>query len=298
MSTIVTQAPVATQPVAATETQNDFRWALSDTWQMVRRNLRHIPRSPELLLDVTVQPVIFVLLFVYIFGGAIEIPGMSYVNYLMAGIFAQTLIFACMTSGIGLAYDLQKGLIDRFRSLPMSRSAVVAGRTVTDLLRGILAVTVMFVVGVAVGFRPEGNALDWLIGLGLLLLFSFAFSWIGVTIGMSVGTPEAVQAALFVFVFPLTFASSAFVPVDTMPSWLRSFAENQPLTKVIDMLRNIFTGQPWHTDALWTLGWSILLLAIFFPVAISLYKKRTTEERRSSKTHRRWSEHGPPPVHS
>jgi ABC-type multidrug transport system permease subunit len=129
----------------------------------------------------------------------------------------------------------------------------------------------------AVGFRPEGTPLDWLIGLALLLLFSFAFSWIGVTIGMMVGTPEAVQAALFVFVFPLTFASSAFVPVDTMPSWLQTFAENQPLTKVIDMLRNIFTGQPWHNDALWTLGWSVLLLAIFFPIAISLYKKRTTE---------------------
>lgn len=277
MNTIITSPSIATKSALDTETQSNFRWAISDTFEMVKRNLRHIPRSPELLLDVTVQPVIFVLLFVYIFGGAISIPGMSYVNYLMAGIFAQTLIFACMTSGIGLAYDLQKGLIDRFRSLPMSRSAVVAGRTVTDLLRGILAVVVMFVVGLAVGFRPEGNALDWVIGLGLLLLFAFAFSWIGVTIGMMVGTPEAVQAALFVFVFPLTFASSAFVPVDTMPSWLRAFAENQPLTKVIDMLRNIFTGQAWHTDAYWSLGWSVLLLAIFFPVAISLYKKRTTE---------------------
>lgn len=277
MNTSITSSSIATKSAIDTETQSNFRWAISDTFEMVKRNLRHIPRSPELLLDVTVQPVIFVLLFVYIFGGAISIPGMSYVNYLMAGIFAQTLIFACMTSGIGLAYDLQKGLIDRFRSLPMSRSAVVAGRTVTDLLRGILAVVVMFVVGLAVGFRPEGNALDWVVGLGLLLLFAFAFSWIGVTIGMMVGTPEAVQAALFVFVFPLTFASSAFVPVDTMPSWLRAFAENQPLTKVIDMLRNIFTGQSWHTDAYWSLGWSVLLLAIFFPVAISLYKKRTTE---------------------
>ncbi len=277
MSTALTSPTVATEVLAEAQTHDGLRWAISDTWQMVRRNLRHIPRSPELLLDVTVQPVIFVLLFVYIFGGAISTPGMSYVNYLMAGIFAQTLIFACMTSGIGLAYDLQKGLIDRFRSLPMSRSAVVAGATITDLLRGMLAVAIMFVVGLAVGFRPEGNVLDWAVGLGLLLLFAFAFSWIGVTIGMLVGTPEAVQAALFIFVFPLTFASSAFVPVDTMPSWLQSFAENQPLTKVIDMLRDIFTGQPWHEDALYTLGWSVLLLAIFFPIAISLYKKRTTE---------------------
>ncbi|HET9658883.1 MAG TPA: ABC transporter permease [Thermomicrobiales bacterium] len=277
MSTALTSPTIATQTVAAAETQGGFRWAVSDTVEMVKRNLRHIPRSPELLLDVTVQPVIFVVLFVYIFGGAINTPGMSYVNYLMAGIFVQTLIFACMTSGIGLAYDLQKGLVDRFRSLPMSRSAVVAGRTITDLLRGMLAVTIMFLVGLAVGFRPEGNALDWLIGIGLLLLFAFAFSWIGVTIGLLVGTPEAVQAALFVFVFPLTFASSAFVPVDTMPSWLQGFAENQPLSRVIDMLRNVFLGQPYREDALYTLGWSVLLLAIFFPIAIALYKKRTTE---------------------
>jgi ABC transporter DrrB family efflux protein len=277
MSTAISTPTMATGSVTETETQGSFRWAVSDTIQMVKRNLRHIPRSPELLLDVTIQPVIFVVLFVYVFGGAIQTPGMSYVNYLMAGIFVQTLIFACMTSGIGLAYDLQKGLIDRFRSLPMSRSAVVAGRTITDLLRGILAVAIMFVVGLAVGFRPEGTALSWLIGLGILLMFAFAFSWIGVTIGMFVGTPEAVQAALFVFVFPLTFVSSAFVPVDTMPSWLQGFAEYQPLSVVIDMLRNIFTGQPWHTEALWSIGWSLLLLAIFFPIAIRLYKKRTTE---------------------
>jgi ABC transporter DrrB family efflux protein len=277
MSTAISTPTTATGSVTETETQGSFRWAVSDTIQMVKRNLRHIPRSPELLLDVTIQPVIFVVLFVYVFGGAIQTPGMSYVNYLMAGIFVQTLIFACMTSGIGLAYDLQKGLIDRFRSLPMSRSAVVAGRTITDLLRGILAVAIMFVVGLAVGFRPEGTALSWLIGLGILLMFAFAFSWIGVTIGMFVGTPEAVQAALFVFVFPLTFVSSAFVPVDTMPSWLQGFAEYQPLSVVIDMLRNIFTGQPWHTEALWSIGWSLLLLAIFFPIAIRLYKKRTTE---------------------
>ena len=132
-------------------------------------------------------------------------------------------------------------------------------------------------VGLLVGFRPEGTVPELAVGFSLLLLFAFAFSWIGVTIGMLVGTPEAVQAALFIFVFPLTFASSAFVPVDTMPSWLQTFAENQPLTKVIDMLRNIFTGQPWHSDALWTLAWSLGLLAVFFPIAISLYKKRTTE---------------------
>ena len=277
MSTVLTAPTMATKTVANTDTKSGIRWSISDTLEMVKRNLRHIPRSPEMLLDVTVQPVIFVVLFVYIFGGAISTPGMSYVNYLMAGIFVQTLIFACMSSGISLAYDLKKGMIDRFRSLPMSRSAVVAGATITDLIRGMLAVVIMFAVGLLVGFRPEGTVPELAVGFSLLLLFAFAFSWIGVTIGMLVGTPEAVQAALFIFVFPLTFASSAFVPVDTMPSWLQTFAENQPLTKVIDMLRNIFTGQPCHSDALWTLAWSLGLLAVFFPIAISLYKKRTTE---------------------
>lgn len=277
MSTAVTSPTFATPAVATPDTSNSLRWTLSDTWEMIKRNLRHIPRSPEQLLDVTVQPIIFVLLFRFIFGGAIDTPGVSYVNYLMAGIFVQTLVFASMNSGIGLSYDMQKGVIDRFRSLPMSRTAVVAGATITDLLRGMLAVAIMFVVGLAVGFRPDGNVVDWGIGLALLLLFSFAFAWIGVTIGMFVGTPEAVQAALFIVVFPLTFASSAFVPVDTMPSWLQTFAENQPITKMIDTLRNVFIGQPYRSDALYTLGWSLLLLAIFFPIAISLYKKRTTE---------------------
>lgn len=244
---------------------------------MVKRNLRHIPHSPELLLDVTLQPVIFVLLFRYIFGGAIDTPGTTYVNFLMAGIFVQTIIFASMTSGIGLAYDLQKGLIDRFRSLPMSRSAVVAGRTLTDLLRGCLAVVVMFMVGLAVGFRPEGNPLMWLAGLGLLVLFGFAWSWAGVTLGMLVKAPEAVQAGIFLFVLPFTFGSSAFVPVDTMPSWLAKFAENQLITRMIDTLRAVFLDQPVGNDAWITLAWTAGILVVFFPLAIYMYQKRSTE---------------------
>jgi ABC-2 type transport system permease protein/oleandomycin transport system permease protein len=273
MSTIVTPVKLdSAEPLTSR-----FRWALSDTSEMVKRNLRHIPHSPELLIDVTIQPVIFVLLFRYIFGGAINVAGTSYVNYLMAGIFVQTIIFASMTSGIGLAYDLQKGLIDRFRSLPMSRAAVVAGRTITDLLRGCLAVVVMFGVGLVVGFRPEGNPLAWLGGFALLVLVGFAWSWVGVTFGMLVKAPEAVQATVFILVLPFTFASSAFVPVETMPSWLATFAENQPVTAMIDTLRHVFLGQPVGNSAWFALAWAVGILVVFFPIAIYMYQRRTTE---------------------
>lgn len=252
-----------------------LKWGVSDALTMMGRNLRHIPRTPELLLDVTVQPIIFVVLFRYVFGGAIAVEGTSYINYLMAGIFVQTIMFAAMTSGIGLAFDLSKGIIDRFRSLPMSRAAVVTGRTLTDLLRGILASLVMLGVGLAVGFRPDGDVGGWLAGFGLLLLFGFAFSWVGVTVGMLARTPEAVQAFMFVAIFPLTFASSAFVPTETMPSWLRAFAENQPMTQTVDALRAYVLGQSPGSAAWQALAWSIGILVVFFPLAVTLYQKRT-----------------------
>lgn len=267
----------ATIPVTSEAAELTFRDTVSDALLMVKRNLLHIPRTPELLIDVTVQPIIFVLLFRYVFGGAIHVEGGSYVNYLMAGIFVQTLIFATISSGIGLANDLTKGLIDRFRSLPMSRSAVVIGRTVTDLLRGMLAVVIMFAVGLAVGFRPTGHAISWIAAFALLLLFAFSFSWIGVTVGMLTRTPEAVQAMMFIGVFPLTFASSAFVPVETMPSWLRGFASHQPITVMIDVLRNAVLGHPLGSEAWQALAWSIGILVVFFPVAIKTYQLRTSD---------------------
>ncbi|MDQ3694655.1 MAG: ABC transporter permease [Chloroflexota bacterium] len=253
-----------------------FAWGVSDALVMLKRNLLHIPRNPELLLDVTISPIMFVLLFRYVFGGAIAVQGTTYVNYLMAGIFVQTLVFATMWSGVFLQHDMQKGLIDRFRSLPITRSAVLTGRTLTDLLRGALAVVIMLIVGILVGFRPEGGLGGWLIGFGLLLLFSFAMTWVGITVAMLVRTPEAVQGALFMGVFPLTFASSAFVPVETMPGWLRAFAENQPLTIIIDALRGYLLGQPNTTDAFLSLAWSVGIIVIFFPLSIWLFMKRTT----------------------
>jgi ABC transporter DrrB family efflux protein len=253
------------------------RWWLVDSIEMVRRNLLHIRRTPELLLDVTIQPIMFVLLFRFVFGGAIPIQGTSYVNYLMAGIFVQTIVFATIGTGILLANDLAKGMIDRFRSLPMSQSAVITGRTFTDLLRGMLAIAVMTIIGLFVGFSPQGSPLGWLEAVGVLLLLGFALSWVGVAAGAVVRTPEAVQGLIFLAVFPLTFASSAFVPTATMPSWLRAFAEHQPMTYAINAVRDLILGGTGGPDLLPSVLWSMGLLLVFFPLGIRLYQRRTTQ---------------------
>jgi ABC transporter DrrB family efflux protein len=254
-----------------------LQWWFVDSLEMVRRNLIRIRRTPELLLDVTVTPIMFVLLFRYVFGGAIDTGNTSYVNYLMAGIFVQTIVFASIYSSVLLANDLEKGMIDRFRSLPMSQSAVITGRTLTDLLRGALAVAVMWIVGLLVGFSPQGNVLNWAGAIGLLLLFGFALSWVGVALGMLMRTPEAVNGIIFVAIFPLTFASSAFVPTDTMPSWLQAFAERQPMTLVINGVRDLVLGGSGGPDLLAAVGWAVGLLVVFFPIGVWLYQRRTTQ---------------------
>jgi ABC-2 type transport system permease protein/oleandomycin transport system permease protein len=254
-----------------------LQWWFVDSLEMVRRNLIRIRRTPELLLDVTVTPIMFVLLFRYVFGGAIDTGNTSYVNYLMAGIFVQTIVFASIYSSVLLANDLAKGMIDRFRSLPMSQSAVITGRTFTDLLRGALAVAVMWIVGLLVGFSPQGGVLNWAGAIGLLLLFGFALSWVGVALGMLMRTPEAVNGVIFVAVFPLTFASSAFVPTDTMPSWLQAFAERQPMTLVINAVRDLVLGGSGGADLLPAVAWAVGLLAVFFPIGVWLYQRRTTQ---------------------
>jgi ABC transporter DrrB family efflux protein len=203
-----------------------------------------IPRVPELVVFATIQPVMFVLLFRYAFGGAIDVGGTSYVDFLMAGIFVQTVTFGAMTTGIGLPENLQKGLVDRFRSLPMSRSAVLIGRTVADLARNAFVILVMLMVGLLVGFRPEADVMGWTAAIGLLLPFSFAFSWIAATIGLLVRSVEAVQQASFIWLFPLTFASGTFVPPSSMPGWLRAFFDHQPITQVVDAVRGLLLAQP------------------------------------------------------
>jgi ABC-2 type transport system permease protein len=251
-------------------------WWLRDSWEMVRRNLIHIKRTPELLLDVTLTPVMFVLLFSLVFGGAINV-GIDYTNFLMAGIFVQTIAFAGIYTSVLLANDLQKGMIDRFRSLPMSQSSVLVGRTLTDLLRAMIAIAIMWIVGFAIGFRPEGGIGANLGAIGLMLLFGFALSWLGVAAGALVRTPEALQGIIFAVVFPLTFVSSAFVAVNTMPDWLAWFAERQPLTLVTDSVRSLTlngVGGPAFVPALL---WSLGFLVVSFPIGVWAYNRRTTQ---------------------
>ncbi len=254
-----------------------FGWWLADSWQMVKRNLFHIRRTPELLLDVTLSPIMFVLLFSLVFGGAINVPNENYTNFLMAGIFVQTIAFAGIYTSVLLANDIQKGMIDRFRSLPMSRSSVLVGRTLTDLLRAALAVAIMWLVGLVVGFRPGGGIEASAAAIGLMLLFGFALSWLGVALGLLVRTPEALQGVIFTTVFPLTFASSAFVTTESMPDWLGWFADRQPMTLVIDAVRSLTLTGAAGPAAIPAALWSAGILAVAFPIGLWLYQRRTTE---------------------
>jgi ABC transporter DrrB family efflux protein len=250
-------------------------WTFADALVLAKRHLIQIPRIPEELIFATIQPIMFVLLFRYVFGGAIAVSGTSYVNYLMAGIFAQTVIFGATSTGIGLATDLQRGLVDRFRSLPMAKSAVLTGRTISDLVRNTFVVFVMWMVGLLVGFRPDGNVLSWVAAVGLLLLTSFAFSWISATIGLLVRTVEAAQSAGFIWLFPLTFASSAFVPTQSMPSWLQTFANHQPVTLIVNAVRGLLLNQP-NASTIWqAIAWCVGILVVFIPLAVWAYGRRT-----------------------
>jgi ABC transporter DrrB family efflux protein len=254
-----------------------FGWWARDTWEMVKRNLIHIKRTPELLLDVTLSPIMFVLLFSLVFGGEITIPGVDYTSFLMAGIFVQTIAFAGIYTSVLLANDLQKGMIDRFRSLPMTQSTVLTGRTVTDLVRAMIAIAIMWIVGLLVGFRPDGGIAASLAAIGIMLLFGFALSWIGVAAGSLVRTPEALQGIIFAVVFPLTFVSSAFVRTSTMPGWLEWFANRQPMTLVTDAVRSLTLDGVGGPAAIPAILWSVGLLAIGFPLGVWLYNRRTTQ---------------------
>ncbi|HEY7356331.1 MAG TPA: ABC transporter permease [Ktedonobacterales bacterium] len=251
-------------------------WTIADALVLAKRQLKQIPRIPEELVFSTIQPIMFVLLFRYVFGGAIAVTGTTYVNYLMAGIFVQTIAFGSTSTGIGIAQDLQRGLVDRFRSLPMSRSAVLMGRTIADLVRNTFVVLVMIVVGLLVGFRPAGSVLGWIAGGALLLLFGFALSWLGALIGLSVRSVEAAQSAGFIWLFPLTFASSAFVQTSSMPDWLRAFADHQPLTLVINSVREFILGQPVGVEGWQALVWCLGILIAFAPLAVWAYGRRTS----------------------
>jgi ABC-2 type transport system permease protein/oleandomycin transport system permease protein len=254
-------------------------WAILDALVLARRSVLETLRIPELIMFVAIQPVMFVILFRYVFGGAIQVPGGQYVNYLMPGIFVQTVAFGGVTTAIGLAQDMQRGIIDRFRSLPMSSSAVLTGRTIADLARNLFTVIIMLVVGFLVGFRPGGTPFEFLLGIVVLLGVSFAFSWISAFIGLLVRSVEAAQSGGFIWLFPLTFASSAFVPVKTMPSWLRGFAQHNPVSVLADSLRGLFHVNPALTvaDTRWALiqsaAWIVGILLVFVPLSVIRYRR-------------------------
>jgi ABC-2 type transport system permease protein/oleandomycin transport system permease protein len=253
--------------------RSDASRLVSDAAVMTKRNLLKYRRVPTLLVFSTIQPVMFVLLFVYVFGGAIQVPGTNYTNFLMAGIFVQTSIFGSTQTGVGLADDMTRGLVDRFRSLPMSRSAVLIGRTLSDSVRNLFVVVLMTGVGYVVGFRFQGGVVNAIGALLLAVLFGFAFTWISATIGLSVRDVESAQAATFVWVFPLTFASSAFVPIAGFPGWLQAFSKINPITIAVDAIRALVLGTA-LTPRLWqALAWIAVLLAIFIPLAVRQYRK-------------------------
>jgi ABC-2 type transport system permease protein/oleandomycin transport system permease protein len=248
-------------------------WALADSWVLCWRNIVQLPRMPELLVFSIIQPVMFVLLFRFVFGNAIQVPGGNYVNFLMAGIFVQTVAFGTVGTGIGLAEDLHKGIIDRFRSLPMARSAVLVGRTLSDLIRNGISVAAMLIVGLLVGFRPDNTWWAYLAAAGLLMIFSFAFSWISAVIGLSVKTVEAAQSGGFIWLFPLTFCSTAFVPLQQLPSWMQGFAEYQPVSVTVTAVRGLTMDYPIGNSAWLSLAWSFGILAVFVPLAVRTYRR-------------------------
>jgi ABC transporter DrrB family efflux protein len=253
------------------------RVAAGDIAAVTGRNLRHWLRQPQLLVFSTIQPVMFVLLFNYVFGGAIgdavPIPGASYIDFLLPGIFIQVTAFGTTQTAVGLAEDLAGGMVDRFRSLPMARSAVLAGRTMADACRSLFVVSLITVVGVLIGFRPQGGPLRFLAAIGIVVLFGYALSWVFAVVGLSVKGAEAAQAAGFVWIFPLVFASSAFVPTQTMPDWLRVFADNQPVTRVVDAVRALVLDQPAGEPAAYALAWTAAILVVFAPLAVRVYRR-------------------------
>jgi ABC-2 type transport system permease protein/oleandomycin transport system permease protein len=239
---------------------------------VAERNLIRIKRAPDLLTAFTVQPVMFLLLFVYVFGGAIQTPG-DYKDFLLPGILVQNIAFGGFVTALGLNEDLSKGLIDRFRSLPMARPAVLAGRTLSDVATNTLSIVVLLATGLIIGFSFHASVIEVIGGLGILLLFGYAFSWVFALLGLLVSSPEAANSLGFIAVFPLTFISSAFVPTDSMPSALQWFAEINPFTIVVNAMRALWVGAPAGNSVWGAVVWSFVILAIFAPLAVWRYRR-------------------------
>lgn len=248
-------------------------WAASDIAQMTKRNLLRNVRIPQLLVFATIQPIIFTLMFAFVFGGAITIPGVDYVDYLMPGIMIQTVAFGSTQTGVGLAEDLSRGMIDRFRSLPVARSAVLAGRTISDSIRNVFVVFLVLTVGVIIGFRPDAGPVAFALAIGLAVLFGFALSWVSATIGLLVKEAETAQVAGIVWLFPLIFVSSAFVPPDTMPDGLRAFADASPFTLTINAVRALLLRNELIADFWGALAWIAGIVAVFVAISVRRYRR-------------------------
>jgi ABC transporter DrrB family efflux protein len=247
--------------------------ALTDTAVIVRRNLKRLVRTPQLLFFATVQPVMFVLLFNYVFGKAISVPGVRYVDYLMPGVFVQTVAFGGMNTAVGLSGDLSTGIINRFRSLPMARSAVLAGRTLADAVRNFAVVMLMIAVGTLVGFRFNNGFGPALASVGLVLLFGFSLAWLFALIGLTVKEAETAQVAGLVLIFPLTFTSGAFSPIRAMPTWLQAFSRNQPFTHVANAMRGLTQGGPIAHSVTMSLIWITAMIVVFATLAVHRYRQ-------------------------
>ena len=279
----MTTATVAARP-AVGQPGSRVIWAIKDTWVLARRSVARIAREPEQLSDVTIQPVIFVLLFAYVFGSAIHLPGGGgYHQYLVSGRFGMVMAGSAPGTAVGLTTDMSAGLIDRFRSLPIARSAVLAGRTLADLITQVLGIVVLTATGLAIGWRAQNGMADALAAIGLSLLFAYAMTWAGACAGMLLRSPEAAQAMGFIIFLPLSFVSNAFVPTQGMPGWLQAVANWNPMSAIATSCRALFGGPnpgaavqdwPMQHPELAVLVWSAGLIAIFAPIAVGLYRRK------------------------
>lgn len=259
-----------------TKNHSSLYWILSDTEVLVTRSLKHIFKNMDQLLGLTIQPIMFMLLFGYVFGGAINTGGVSYINFLVAGILVQVAAFGATTTALSVATDLKRGIIDRFKSLPMNSSAVMTGHVAADLFRNVISSIIIVIVGLFMGLNPAASFLQWVEILGILLLFTLAFSWVSAIMGLLAKSIEAVQWLSFLIVFPLTFASGAFAPTASMPTPLRIFAENQPVTHVIEAIRALMIGVPVGDHAWLAVVWCVGTILIAVPVASYLFRNKQT----------------------
>lgn len=256
-----------------------FVLALQDAMVMIKRSSTHILRNTDQLLGTFFQPIMFLVLFATVFGGAIGQalpPGVSYLNFLLAGIIIQTTAFGSTTTAIAVANDLQKGIVDRFRSLPMNNLAVLTGHVISDLLRNGLSTIIMILTGLVMGFRSGATPLDWLLIAGIIALFTLTFSWLAAIMGVLAKSVEGVQWLSFIIVFPLTFASSAFVPTEGMNRFLKAFAENQPITHVIEAIRALMLGTPIGNHGWLAVAWCVGVMVVAIPLAAYLFRRKTS----------------------